>query len=168
MALAVSCIVIMLSQGHRFNKVKRAAWDPVRLDEIDSIRQLGLCDGDGNQISKGGYVMLGLLRMGQDSGLIRYLADAYDAIEERGGLLTADNSIRSNDEISRHAIAFLKSDYTDTTTDDQANSKGTISQGDRRWSTTALKDEDSMRFGGGNLQSLKERLLSDDSSDGQN
>ena len=88
MALAISSIVIMLSQGHRFNKVKTAAWEPVQLNELEAIKQLGLHEGDGDMIGKGGFVLLGLLRMGQDSGIIQYLANAYDASEERGGVVS--------------------------------------------------------------------------------
>ena len=46
MALAISSIVIMLSQGHRFKKVKKAAWEPVRPKEIISLKLLGLSDTD--------------------------------------------------------------------------------------------------------------------------
>jgi hypothetical protein len=46
MALAISSIVIMVSQGHRFKKVKKAAWEPVQLKEMKSLKQLGLCDCD--------------------------------------------------------------------------------------------------------------------------
>ena len=46
MALAISSIVIMVSQGHRFKKVKKAAWEPVQPKEIISLKLLGLSDTD--------------------------------------------------------------------------------------------------------------------------
>ena len=49
MALAVSSVVIMLSQGQHFKKVKKAAWEPVQHKEMLSLKQLGLCDGDGER-----------------------------------------------------------------------------------------------------------------------
>ena len=88
MALAISSIVIMLSQGYRFNKVKTAVWEPVQLNEVEAIKLLGLREGDGDMIGKGGFVLLGLLQMGQDRGIIQYLANAYDASEERGGAVS--------------------------------------------------------------------------------
>ncbi|KAL7469040.1 hypothetical protein ACHAXS_009283 [Conticribra weissflogii] len=87
MALAISSIVIMVWQGHRFKKVKEAAWEPVAKAELEALEHLGLGSSDDEPISKGGFILLGMLRMGQDVGIIKYLADAYDLSEERGGVL---------------------------------------------------------------------------------
>lgn len=106
MALAISSIVIMLSQGHRFKKVKKAAWEPVQSKELEAIKQLGLDEIDNDKLTKGGFVLLGLLRMGQDSGIIQYLADAYDASEERGGVVVS-SSIHLDDEYSKHARKMI-------------------------------------------------------------
>ena len=118
MALAVSSIVIMAWQGHKFKKVKQAAWVPIDKAELDALEQLGLGHKEGEPISKGNYILLGLLRMGQDVGIIKYLADAYDSSEERGGVafhrLTSDE--KSSDQsrnigyYSTHAHALVASD----------------------------------------------------------
>ena len=156
MALAISSIVIMLSQGHRFNKVKKAAWEPVQLNELEAIKQLGLHDGEGDMISKGGFVLLGLLRMGQDSGIIQYLADAYDASEERGGAVVS-SSVHLDDEYSKHARAYL--DRAASVSNKAGKAKRGIAQEDRRWSVAALKDQTSTRAGSDTLETLTERLL---------
>ena len=36
-------------------------------------------------MTKGEFVLLGLLQMGQDGGIIGYLSDAYDARRGKGG-----------------------------------------------------------------------------------
>jgi hypothetical protein len=161
MALAISSIVIMLSQDHQFRKVKRAAWDPVQLNEIDALKQLGLCEGDGHVINKGGFVLLGLLRMGQESGIIQYLADAYDASDERGGVLMS-SSLRSDDDYSKHARAYLNCADSDSDENDNAAQKTTLSKENRQWSLAALKDERSGRIEGPALETLSERLLVED------
>jgi len=46
MALSVSSVVILLLQGQHFKKVKKAAWEPVQRNEMLSLKQLGLSDGD--------------------------------------------------------------------------------------------------------------------------
>ena len=155
MALAISSIVIMLSQGHRFRKVKKAAWEPVQLNELEAIKQLGLNEGDGDTITKGGFVLLGLLRMGQDSGIIQYLADAYDASEERGGVALA-SSLHLDDDYSKHARAYL--DRAGSVSNKIDTTKPSNSKEDRRWSTAAIKDE-SDRLEGAALDALTERLL---------
>jgi hypothetical protein len=79
MALAVSCVVIMVWQGQRFRRVHEAAWEPIKDVEMDALRSLQLLGEDDAEMTKGGFVLLGLLRMGQDGGIIGYLSDAYDA-----------------------------------------------------------------------------------------
>jgi hypothetical protein len=156
MALAISSIVIMLSQGHRFNKVKKAAWEPVQMNELEAIKQLGLHEGDDDMISKGGFVLLGLLRMGQDSGIIQYLADAYDASEERGGVVVS-SSVHLDDEYSKHARSYLDRAASVSNTAEEA--KRSTTQEDRRWSVAALKDQTSTRVENDTLETLTERLL---------
>ena len=71
-----------------------------------------------DQLSKGSYVLLGLLRMGQDSGIIRYLADAYDASQERGGvMMTSPRPSVSNVKYSRCARAYFMNCADSGTTD---------------------------------------------------
>ena len=85
MALAVSCVVIMIWQHQRFRKVHDAAWEPVTGIEMEALRLLELIgDGDAG-MTRGGFVLLGLLRMGQDGGIIGYLSDAYDEMNKREG-----------------------------------------------------------------------------------
>ena len=60
----------------------------MQLNELEATKLLGLHEGDGDMIGKGGFVLLGVLQMGQDSGIIQYLANAYDASEERGGVVS--------------------------------------------------------------------------------
>jgi hypothetical protein len=163
MALAISSIVIMLSQGHRFKKVKKAAWEPVQLNELEAIKILGLNEGDGDTITKGGFVLLGLLRMGQDSGIIQYLADAYDASEERGGVpITSSVHSHSDDDYSKHARAYL--DRAASVSNKSGKTKPGINQEDRRWSTAALQD-DSARGEGVVSDVLTEPLLASDDSE---
>jgi hypothetical protein len=98
MAMGVSCLVIMAWQGHRFKEVKSAAWDDVTTEELELLIQLGLVDIDqGEPLAKGGFILLGLLRMGQDVGVIKYLADSYDQIDERGGVIIRTKSAKDND-----------------------------------------------------------------------
>eukprot|EP00804_Cyclotella_cryptica_P015481 CCRYP_003534-RB/>CCRYP_003534-RB protein AED:0.38 eAED:0.39 QI:0/0.75/0.8/1/0.75/0.6/5/448/492 len=148
MALAVSSVVIMLSQGHHFKKVKKAAWEPVQLKEIKSLKQLDLCnDDDEEQISKSSFVLLGLLRMGQDRGIIKYLADAYDASEERGGVMmtSTTNLVASDVNYSRCARAcFLNCSDSGTKNDENQNESGQkkrrLSRREKQWSVAAIKD----------------------------
>ena len=108
MALAVSSIVIMLWQGYRFKKVSMAAWSPVTINELETLNALGLGStcGDDEQMSKGEFVMLGLLRMGQDAGVIKYFADAYEEYERRGGV-AIDKSSVGNAAYSDQARLYL-------------------------------------------------------------
>jgi hypothetical protein len=161
MAFAISSIVIMLSQGHRFKEVKHAAWEPVQLNELAAIKQLGLCEGSDDTITKGGFVLLGLLRMGQDSGIIQYLADAYDASESRGGVGLV-SSIQSDDDYSKHARAFL--DRASSASKDDMKKP---SLEDRRWSVAAMKGGNSERLEGAALDTLTERLLDDEVDDNE-
>mmetsp|Transcript_23346 Transcript_23346/g.48796 ORF Transcript_23346/g.48796 Transcript_23346/m.48796 type:complete len:488 (-) Transcript_23346:81-1544(-) len=125
MALAISSIVIMVWQGHRFKKVKQAAWEPVTKAELDALEQLGLGLSDGELINKGGFILLGMLRMGQDVGIIKYLADAYDLSEESGGVLLhlgpsqddedekSSKTKKNTGYYSAHANAFVASQRSD-------------------------------------------------------
>ena len=63
MAMAVSAIVVMLMQGHHYRKIKRAAWDSVLVEELKTLSELDIGALEGGQITKGGFIMLGLLRM---------------------------------------------------------------------------------------------------------
>ena len=94
MALAVSCIIIMIWQGQRFRRVHDAAWEPISKIELDAMSTLELLllhernvedevNDDAFIMTKGEFVLLGLLRMGQDGGIIGYLSDAYDARREK-------------------------------------------------------------------------------------
>eukprot|EP00804_Cyclotella_cryptica_P020785 CCRYP_016623-RA/>CCRYP_016623-RA protein AED:0.04 eAED:0.04 QI:849/1/1/1/1/1/3/248/288 len=151
MALAVSSVVIMLSQGQHFKKVKKAAWEPVQLKELVSLKQLGLCDGDEEQeISKGSYVLLGLLRMGQDSGIIKYLADAYDASEERGGVMMTSSTtlVDSHVKYSMCARAYFLNCSDSGTNDlmENAQKKTNVSKREKQWSVAAVKNGTSPPF----------------------
>ena len=94
MALAISAIVVMLWQGHNYRKIKRAAWNPVLPQELKLLESLdiGVSSEDESTISKSGYILLGLLRMGQDGGIIKYLSDAYEEAESRGGVLLREST----------------------------------------------------------------------------
>ena len=85
MALAVSCVVIMIWQHQRFRKVHDAAWEPVTSIEMEALRSLELIGESDTGMTKGGFVLLGLLRMGMDEGIIGYLTDAYDEINKWEG-----------------------------------------------------------------------------------
>jgi hypothetical protein len=69
MALAVLCMVIMMWQHQRFRKVHDAAWEPVTSIETEALRSLELLGAGDAGMTKGGFVLLGLLRMGQDGGI---------------------------------------------------------------------------------------------------
>ncbi len=62
MALAVSCMVIMMWQHQRFRKVHDVAWEPVTSIETVALRSLELLGADDAGMTKGGFVLLGLLR----------------------------------------------------------------------------------------------------------
>ncbi|KAL3806752.1 hypothetical protein ACHAXA_006778 [Cyclostephanos tholiformis] len=85
MALAVSCVVIMMWQNQRFRRVHDAAWEPIKDVEMEALRSLQLMGEDETEMTKSGFVLLGLLRMGQDGGIIGYLSDAYDARGDSDG-----------------------------------------------------------------------------------
>ena len=85
MALAITCIIIMIWQDQRFRRVHDATWEPMSKIEIDAMSTLELLlqerneyeVGDNNNnnnnassvvMTKGEFVLLGLLRMGQDGG----------------------------------------------------------------------------------------------------
>ena len=111
MAMGVSSIIIMFWQGHRFQKVKEAAWDDVTQEELKLLNELGVVEmGEGDELTKGGFILLGLLRMGQEVGVMKYLADAFEAIEDRGGVIirqpSADND-DGNRYYSKHAHAYV-------------------------------------------------------------
>ena len=85
MALAVSCVVIMIWQHQRFRKVHDVAWEPVTSIKMEALRSLELIGESDTGMTKGGFVLLGLLRMGMDGGIIGYLTDAYDEINKWEG-----------------------------------------------------------------------------------
>ena len=112
MAMGVSSIIIMCWQGHRFKKVKVAAWDDVTQEELKLLNELKLVEiGEGDELTKGGFILLGLLRMGQEVGVMKYLADAFEAIEERGGVIIReaedDNEDDGNAYYSKQAQAYM-------------------------------------------------------------
>jgi hypothetical protein len=110
MALSISCIIIMIWQEQRFRRVHDAAWEPISKIELDAMSTLELLlhernnnedevDGeDAFIMTKGEFVLLGLLRMGQDGGIIGYLSDAYDTRREKG----AEKIRRLNEETIDH------------------------------------------------------------------
>ena len=112
MAMGVSSIIIMCMQGHRFKKVKVAAWDDVTQEELKLLNELKVVEiGEGDELTKGGFILLGLLRMGQEVGVMKYLADAFEAIEERGGVIIReaedDNKDDGNAYYSKQAQAYM-------------------------------------------------------------
>lgn len=114
MAMGVSSIIIMCWQGHRFKKVKVAAWDDVTQEELKLLNELKLVEiGEGDELTKGGFILLGLLRMGQEVGVMKYLADAFEAIEERGGVIIREaeddnnNKDDGNAYYSKQAQAYM-------------------------------------------------------------
>lgn len=104
MALAVSCVVIMIWQNQRFRHVQDAAWEPITSIEMEAMVTLELVQKNRRDertqgedchnnyktnmpcMTKGEFVLLGLLRMGQDGGIIGYLSDAYDVRETWGAV----------------------------------------------------------------------------------
>jgi len=122
MAMAISAIVVMIWQGHNYRKIKRAAWDAVLTEELRLLGELdvGAVEEGGERITKSGYILLGLLRMGQDGGIIKYLANAYDEHEQRGGVLVdfggeTTTTRAANDtpsHLSSLAAAYVSSDST--------------------------------------------------------
>ena len=48
--------------------MKEATWNDVTQDELELLDRLGVVDiGEGEELKKGGFILLGLLRMGQVS-----------------------------------------------------------------------------------------------------
>lgn len=123
MAMGVSAIIIMVWQGHRFKTVKQAAWADVTQDELDVLGKLGVVDVvQGEELTKGGFILLGLFRMGQDVGVIKYLADAHNVVAERGGVIIhASNaeggSTRHYANVSGHQDASEGKESRFSTTD---------------------------------------------------
>ena len=104
MAMGVSAIIIMVWQGHRFKTVKEAAWSDVTHNELELLGKLGIVDiGEGEELTKGGFILLGLFRMGQDVGVIKYLADAHHTVAQRGGVIIHASSVEGGD--SQHHYA---------------------------------------------------------------
>jgi hypothetical protein len=52
---------------------------------MEALRLLELIGEGDAGMTKGGFVLLGLLRMGQDGGTIGYLSDAYDEMNKWEG-----------------------------------------------------------------------------------
>jgi len=134
MALAVSSIVIMLWQGHKFKQVKEAAWEPVATHELEALNKLGLAAGGVHEIAKGEFILLALLRMGQDGGIINYLSDVFDASEQRGGVLVKRNIERDVDNTGFY------SDQASAYVGCNDSSKINNSDAQKRWSTAASAD----------------------------
>ncbi len=180
MAMGVSSVIIMLWQGHRFQKVKLAAWEDVTQEELKLLNELGVVEiGEGEELTKGGFILLGLLRMGQDVGVIKYLADAHETIQDRGGVIireTSDANIGTDGTgyYSKHAQALIGDNKDDinemveftsqrdsgasTLTTQRLSDASTVATvesrthaNDRSWSTTAGFDSGSSRnlSGGG-------------------
>jgi len=165
MAMAISAIVVMIWQGHNYRKIKRAAWDAVLTEELRLLDELdvGAVEECGERITKSGYILLGLLRMGQDGGIIKYLANAYDEHDQRGGVLVdfgGETTITraANDapsHLSSLAVAYVSSDSTTesrrqsplTTSAVYSNQAITVSSMDKdrnssqAWSTTGSTAE---------------------------
>jgi len=167
MAMAISAIVVMIWQGHNYRKIKRAAWDAVLTEELRLLDELdvGAVEEGGERITKSGYILLGLLRMGQDGGIIKYLANAYDEHEQRGGVLvdfggeTTTTTTRAANDTPSHlsslAAAYVSNDSTTasrrqsplTTSAVYSNQAITVSSIDKdrnssqAWSTTGSTAE---------------------------
>ena len=58
---------------------------------------------EGEELPKGGFILLGLFRMGQDVGVIKYLADAHKAAEERGGVIIRAKSAEAEGSARHYA-----------------------------------------------------------------
>jgi hypothetical protein len=170
MAMGVSSVIIMLWQGHRFQTVKLAAWEDVTQEELKLLNELGVVDiGEGEELTKGGFILLGLLRMGQDVGVIKYLADAHETIQDRGGVIIRETSDPNNEGTgyySKQAQALIGDskdevdemlEFTSHTSSAastltplfKASTAATVESkrnaNDRSWSTTAGFDSGSSR-----------------------
>lgn len=101
MALAISSMAIMWMQGSSFNRVKKAAWTPVAQRELETLMKIGLGRGE-EVISKSDYVLLGLLRMGTDAGMIKYLCDCFDQAQEEAGCVCLEEAGDINGNSSKN------------------------------------------------------------------
>ena len=92
--------------------------------------------------------------MGQDSGIIKYLADAYDASEERGGVMmtSCDDLVDSHVKYSTCARAYFLNCSDSGTNDVLENlQKKKISKREKQWSVAAVKNGTSPPFLGPTL-----------------
>lgn len=145
MALAISGVVLMLWQGHKFQQVKEAAWGPISTNELNALDTLGLLAENSDEITKGGFILLGLMRMGQDGGIINYLSNVYEANEQRGGvLLNLDGD--HNGFYSDQARAFVGSD--------EECSKNRQTNKQHQWSVIGSSDGLASTTGSKRLDSL--------------
>lgn len=112
MALAISSIVIMCLQATKFDQVKKAAWSPVTQIELETLMRIGLGHSE-EVISKGDYVLLGLLRMGTDAGMIKYLCDCYDQAEDEAGCVCLDETVESDGTTSSSSNTNAGSGYSE-------------------------------------------------------
>lgn len=88
--------------------------------------------------------------MGQDSGIIKYLADAYDASEERGGVMmtsTPDVVQSRSLKYSMCARAYFLN-CSDSQTNDVVEDvpKNKVSKREKQWSVAAVKNGTSHPF----------------------
>lgn len=105
-------------------------------------------------MSKGSYVLLGLLRMGQDSGIIKYLADAYDASEERGGVMMSSTTDLAESHVKYSTCArayFLNCSDSETNDVVEKVQKKKVSKMEKQWSVSAVKNGTSHPFLGPTL-----------------
>ena len=112
MALAISSIVIMFLQKTKFDQVKIAAWSPVTQIELETLMKIGLGHSD-EVISKGDYVLLGLLRMGTDAGMIKYLCDCYEKAEDEAGCVCLDETVESDGKTSSSSNTNVGGGYSE-------------------------------------------------------
>ena len=112
MALAISSIVIMFLQATKFDQVKKAAWSPVTQVELETLMRIGLGHSE-EVISKGDYVLLGLLRMGTDAGLIKFLCDSYERAEDEAGCVVLDETVESDGKTSSGSSTYAGGGYSE-------------------------------------------------------
>jgi hypothetical protein len=81
MVLAVSTLV-MFVQGHR-QKVQHTIREVVAIDELKNLAELGLGSNKTHKIiSKEEFVLVCMIRLGTEPGLIQYICDVFDRIEQ--------------------------------------------------------------------------------------
>ena len=112
MALAISSIVIMCLQTNKFDRVKKAAWSPVTQVDLETLMRIGLGHSE-EVISKGDYVLLGLLRMGTDAGMIKYLCDCYEQAMYEAGCVGLDKTEKSDGKTSASIETNLGGGYSE-------------------------------------------------------